>query len=145
MLRKELLIYRFLLSFTAQKDFIMEQKQGILEIQLARKNSNAAILNRDVAGVSQYWMDDMIVISGEGGQYVGKKILVEVFTEMFADRPPVFERIPSEIIIGESGILAWETGIWQYKTAPFKGKYSAMWRRIKGVWLMQSELFVSLD
>lgn len=123
----------------------MEQKQGILEIQLARKNSNAAILNRDVAGVSQYWMDDMVVISGEGGQYIGKEVLVEVFTEMFADQPPVFERIPSEIIIGESGNLAWETGLWQYKTAPFRGKYAAMWRRIKGVWLMQSELFVSLD
>lgn len=111
----------------------------------SRANSNEAILKCDVAGIAQYWMDDMIVISGEGGQYIGKALLVQVFTEMFATHPPVFERIPSEIVIADSGILAWECGAWNYKTDSFRGNYSAMWRKINGRWLMQSELFVSLD
>jgi ketosteroid isomerase-like protein len=123
----------------------MDQEQEVAKIRLARKNSNAAILNRDAAGVAQYWMEDIIVISGEGGQYIGKKLLTEVFTSMFAENPPVFERIPSEITIGDSEILAWETGTWNYKTDKFRGNYSAMWRKIKGQWLTQSELFVSLD
>ncbi len=123
----------------------MDKQQQAAEIRLARQHSNTAILNGNVAGVAQYWMDDMIVISGEGGQYIGKKILVEVFTEMFAENPPVFERIPETITIGDSGILAWETGTWNYKTASFRGNYSAMWRKVKGKWLTQSELFVSLD
>ncbi len=123
----------------------MDQQQQIAEIQLARQNSNTAILNHNVAGVAQYWMNDVIVISGEGGQYIGKKLLVEVFTDMFAKNPPVFERIPSVITIGDSGVLAWETGVWNYKTDKFRGNYSAMWRRIRGKWLIQSELFVSLD
>lgn len=123
----------------------MDKQQQAAEIRLARQHSNTAILNSNVAGVAQYWMDDMIVISGEGGQYIGKKILVEVFTEMFAENPPVFERIPETITIGDSGILAWETGAWNYKTASFRGNYSAMWRKVKGKWLTQSELFVSLD
>jgi ketosteroid isomerase-like protein len=123
----------------------MDKQQQAAEIRLAREHSNTAILNSNVAGVAQYWMDDMIVTSGEGGQYIGKKILVEVFTEMFAENPPVFERIPETIIIGDSGILAWETGTWNYKTAAFRGNYSAMWRKVKGKWLTQSELFVSLD
>jgi len=122
-----------------------QQEQDIKFIRQARLNSNAAILRADAAGVAQYWMDDMIVISGEGGQYVGKKLLLKVFREMFADEPPVFERNPEEITIGESGVLAWESGKWHYHTAPFRGNYSAMWRKINGVWLMQSELFVSLD
>lgn len=121
------------------------QEKEIANIRLSRQNSNAAIAGGDVAGVAAYWMDDMIVISGEGGQYVGKDVLIEVFTEMFSSNPPVFERIPTEIIIGESGILAWETGTWNYKTAKFRGRYSAMWRKVKGSWLTQSELFVSLD
>ena len=114
-------------------------------IRESRENSNTAILRHDVPGISRYWMDDIIVISGEGGQYVGKKLLVKVFQEMFADEPPVFERIPAEVIVGENGLLAWESGQWHYKTAPFRGKYSAMWRKVAGRWLLQSELFVSLD
>jgi len=114
-------------------------------IQQARENSNAAILKADAAGVAQYWMDNIVVISGEGGQYAGKEVLLGVFKDMFRNDPPVFERLPSEIIIGDSGILAWETGKWNYKTEKFRGNYSAMWRKIKGKWLIQSELFVSLD
>lgn len=124
----------------------MDQKQNEVKIiQASRENSNAAILKGDAAGVAQYWMDDIIVISGEGGQYAGKKLLLKVFTEMFQEDRPVFERIPSVITIGDSGVLAWETGEWNYKTEKFRGNYSAMWRKIKGKWLTQSELFVSLD
>lgn len=114
-------------------------------IKTSRHHSNIAILQRDVEGIARYWMDDIVVISGEGGQYIGKDSLVEVFKEMFAGSPPVFERIPSEIVIAESDMLAWETGTWNYKTAPFRGNYSAMWRRVDNLWLLQSELFVSLD
>ena len=124
----------------------MDQKQNEVKIiQTSRENSNAAILKGDAAGVAQYWMDDIIVISGEGGQYAGKKLLLKVFTEMFQADRPVFERIPSVITIGDSGVLAWETGAWNYKTEKFRGNYSAMWRKVKGKWLTQSELFVSLD
>lgn len=125
---------------------MMDQKQNEVKIiQTSRENSNAAILKGDAAGVTQYWMDDIIVISGEGGQYAGKKLLLKVFTEMFQEDKPVFERIPSVITIGDSGVLAWETGEWNYKTEKFRGNYSAMWRKIKGKWLTQAELFVSLD
>jgi ketosteroid isomerase-like protein len=123
----------------------MNQQKEIDIIRQARENSNASILKQDVAGIAQYWMEDMIVISGEGGQYLGKDVLIDVFKEMFGEDPPVFERIPTAIIIGESGILAWETGTWNYKTAPYSGNYSAMWRKVRGKWMTQSELFVSLD
>jgi ketosteroid isomerase-like protein len=114
-------------------------------IKQRRKDSNRAIYERDVPGIAQYWMDDIIVISGEGGQYIGKKLLVQVFKDMFKTDPPVFERHPAEVIIGESEVLAWETGTWEYKTDSFRGNYSAMWRKVAGEWLIQSELFVSLD
>lgn len=120
-------------------------KADIENIKQSRENSNAAIIKCDVPGIAKYWMDDIIVISGEGGQYIGKKVLIKVFKEMFISDPPVFERIPSAVTIGDSDVLAWETGTWNYKTETFRGNYSAMWRKIKGEWLIQSELFVSLD
>ncbi|HEY1007249.1 MAG TPA: hypothetical protein VGD92_08710, partial [Sphingobacteriaceae bacterium] len=65
--------------------------------------------------------------------------------KMFSTYRPVFERLPREIMIAQSGILAWETGTWRYLNENMYGNYSAMWRKINGRWLTQSELFVSLD
>lgn len=118
---------------------------AIQDIKQRRESSNQAIANQDTAGIAQYWMEDIIVISGEGGQYIGKKELQRVFKEMFVSDPPVFVRNPLEVIIGDSGILAWETGTWFYLTDSFRGNYSAMWRKLNGSWFIQSELFVSLD
>lgn len=114
-------------------------------IRAARAASNAAIARHDAEGVARYWMKDIVVISGEGGQYIGKSILLKTFKQMFASSPSVFERLPAEVIIADSGILAWESGSWNYKGETLRGNYSAMWRKINGVWLTQSELYVSLD
>lgn len=111
----------------------------------ARRASNEAIARADAVAVAAFWMDDIHVQSGEGGQYQGKKELEQVFTQMFKEDPPVFFRKPEEIVIGDSGMLAWESGRWAYQTAPFHGNYAAMWRKKGGHWLIQSELFVSLD
>lgn len=121
------------------------KRQEEEKIRLSRMDSNMAISNQDVAGVAKYWMEDIIVISGEGGQYCGKAKLLKTWKEMFHQKSPLFERLPSAIEIGDSGILAWETGTWNYKNAPYRGNYSAMWRKIDGIWLTQSELFVSMD
>jgi len=119
---------------------------GADEILNSRNASNAAIIKKDVAGVAKYWMDDIVVISGEGTSYAGKKQLFKVWTEMFAVKvPPVFERLPEEIVMGDSKVIAWEKGTWNYKNETFRGNYAAMWRKINGVWMTQSELFVSLD
>jgi ketosteroid isomerase-like protein len=114
-------------------------------ISAARVASNAAIANHDAEGVSQFWMKDIVVISGEGGQYIGKNLLLRTFKKIFENKTSIFERLPSEIVIAKSGILAWETGSWNYKNEGLYGNYSAMWRKINGKWLTQSELFVSLD
>lgn len=111
----------------------------------ARMASNKAIAEGDLAGVARYWMEDIVVISGEGGKYVGKKSLELVWKEMLTQDTPLFERLPEEIRVGESGQLAWESGIWSYLDGSLGGNYAAMWRKINGKWLTRSELFVSLD
>lgn len=134
-----------LLLLHEQKITMGPKTAEIAIIRERREDSNRAISERDVPGIAQYWMDDIIVISGEGGQYIGKKLLVQVFKDMFKTQPPLFVRRPQDIIIGESQVLAWETGEWEYNTDSFRGNYSAMWRKVAGQWLIQSELFVSLD
>ena len=123
-----------------------EEKEAVKNILKSRENSNKAISEQDLAGVSSYWMDDIIVISGEGGQYIGKPALIAVFKEMFAEKnPPVFIRIPNELKIADSADLAWETGDWICKNEKARGNYSAMWMQVDNIWLIRSELFVSLD
>lgn len=111
----------------------------------ARMMSNASIAERNIPGVAQYWMEDIVVISGEGGKYVGKKNLIKVWKQMFDQGVPLFQRIPGEIKVGEGGQLAWESGQWSYLDGKKGGSYAAMWCKVKGKWMTRSELFVSLD
>jgi ketosteroid isomerase-like protein len=111
----------------------------------SRMASNAAIALRNVAGVAGYWMEDIVVISGEGGKYVGKKNLMKVWKEMFDQGVPLFERLPATIKVAENGRLAWESGQWNFLDGSKGGNYAAMWCKVKGEWMTRSELFVSLD
>lgn len=114
-------------------------------IQKAREASNIAIVSQNEEGVVSHYMDDIIVISGEGGKHAGKKNLTKIWKQLFAQTVTLFERLPSEIVIAESGALAWETGVWKYKDGKMGGNYAAMWCKTGNTWKTRSELFVSLD
>jgi ketosteroid isomerase-like protein len=115
------------------------------KIYQSRMTSNIAIAQRDVTGVAHYWIEDIVVISGEGGKFVGKKNLMKIWKQMLEQGTPLFERLPTEIKVGEGGTLAWESGQWNYLDGNTGGNYAAMWCKIKGEWMTRSELFVSLD
>ena len=121
---------------------------SILDAEIIRQNrlaSNKAIIKKDVAGVSKYWLPDFVQVAGDGSHTIGKAKIVADWKYMFTHSSPVFERIPVDIQISDSGDKAWEQGTWAYKNEKFKGNYAAMWRNKEGKWLTQSELYVSLD
>ena len=113
-------------------------------IKASRMASNEAILKKDVAGVSKYWLSDFVQIAGDGSHTTGKSKIVADWKDMFANSNPVFKRLPNDIVIAESGDVAWEQGKWDYPFDGYRGNYSAMWRKVKGTWLTQCELYVSL-
>jgi ketosteroid isomerase-like protein len=123
----------------------MNTYQHVEIIKQSRLASNAAILKKDVVGVSKYWLPDFVQVAGDGSHTVGKVRIVADWKFMFAHSSPVFKRTPSEIKISDSGDKAWEQGTWAYKNEAFRGNYSAMWRKINGNWLTQCELYVSLN
>lgn len=122
----------------------MEIKNDVSIIKTSRLASNAAILNKDVAGVSKFWLSDFVQVAGDGSHTIGKSRIVSDWKEMFASSNPIFKRLPEHIVIAESGLIAWEQGEWDYPVEGYFGNYSAMWRKVKGVWLTQCELYVSL-
>lgn len=119
--------------------------QDAEKIRQNRLASNKAILKKDVAGVSAFWLPDFVQVAGDGSHTVGKANITADWKYMFTHSSPVFERIPFDIQISESGDSAWEQGTWAYTNEKFRGNYAAMWRKTKGRWLTQCELYVSLD
>lgn len=117
----------------------------ISAIQQARFDSNYCISRKDVPGVSKYWMKDFVQIAGDGSFSKGKTNIAAEWTYMFSKSSPLFERIPETITISANGTQAWEQGSWNYKNDKHHGNYAAMWRKVKGSWLTQSELYVSLN
>lgn len=125
----------------AQKDTAAEQY-----IRAARTTSNAAIAKKDIAGVAKFWKDDFVEISSDGSLISGKETVVADWKNMFEKDPSIrFERQFGTIEFTRGGTVALEKGILIY-TSPYnyKGYYTALWRKVDGVWVTQMENFVSI-
>ena len=145
MMSKYLLITALLLTFTLA--FAQEnQQEDIVAINKSRAASNAAIARHDIDGMSKYWLNDFVQTIGRGTSLTGKDTITATWKNLFHSNPTViYTRMPSSIIIGDSGIMAWETGTWTAQNSYSRGgNYSAMWRKTEGKWKLQAELYVSL-
>lgn len=136
-----LLICLFNTSF-AQKDTAAAEQY----IRAARTASNAAIARKDIAGVAKFWTNDFVEIIADGSLLCGKEAVMADWKIMFENSPStLFERQFQKIEFGRKNEVALEKGILIY-TSPFnyKGYYTALWRKIDGVWVTQMENFVSI-
>ena len=122
------------------------QKQNINIIKSLRNVSNECIAKRDADGLSVNYLEDYVLITGNGSQLIGKDTVMVTWKEMFKSIPEIsFVRTPTEISINEQILLAWETGNWTgVNTYSKGGNYSAMWRHTNSGWKLQAELFVAL-
>ncbi len=120
------------------------------DIRAARRASNDAIRNHDIATFSASLSADLIVISGDGTFIPSRQAYIDLFVQDFADPRSIrFERIPDKVEISATGLLAAEHGHW-IGTRPdgsrvIGGTYLAMWRAIGRRWTIRSELFVTLQ
>ena len=138
-----LLLLNFSLNIAyAQNDTAAAEKY----IRAARIESNAAIAKKDVDGVAKFWRDNYVEISSDGSLIPGKENVMADWKKMFATDPSIrFERQFGTIEFTYGGIVAMEKGLLVY-TSPYKykGYYTALWRKIDGVWVTQMENFVSI-
>ncbi len=115
-------------------------------IRAARIASNAAIAKKDVDGVAKFWKEDYVEISSDGSLISRKEAVVADWKKMFVNDPSIrFERQFGTIEFARGGTVAMEKGILIY-TSPYKykGYYTALWRKVNGVWVTQMENFVSV-
>jgi ketosteroid isomerase-like protein len=136
-----------ILLLPVQFAFAQNTEQGdVATIIASRAASNAAIAEHNIDGMAKYWLADFVQTTGKGTTLTGTDAIVASWKELFkTNKTVLYVRTTSAIVIGDNGIMAWETGTWTAKNSYSNGgNYSAMWRKIDGIWKLQAELFVSL-
>lgn len=116
-------------------------------IREARESQNRAIAARRWSDVAGFWTEDVVVVTGLGGSLQGRAAYRAAFA---ADPATTFCRTPDSIEVSALWLLAWETGSWTGHRGgaadpEITGRYSAQWVKLRGTWLIRSELFVALD
>jgi hypothetical protein len=122
--------------------------QDIAEIRAQRNTSNAALRHFDEDLNASFSTEDAMITTGAGTLLAGKEALS---TYLKSQKGPkmYWVRTPDEIRVNPKTLLAWESGTWkgfyEDSTNPVVGgNYSAMWIKAPGVWLIKSQLFVTL-
>jgi len=135
------------IHFLPQNSFAQQSDVDLILSQ--RAASNAALKTFDEELNNTYMTDDVLITTGAGTLISGKKELNKYIKNAKGPRM-YWIRTAGEIIVNSKTNLAWETGTWKgfYEDsdeAVVGGKYSAQWTKKSGTWLIQSQLFVTLE
>lgn len=115
-----------------------------------RNDSNSALKALDNELVYTFLTDDCLTTTGSGVLFHNKEELRSFFNK-FPESTMYWIRTPDIIEINSDTELAWESGTWKGydpkkgNESIVGGKYSAMWKKVSGVWLIKSQLFVTLN
>ena len=129
--------------------FSLGQELDKAQIITQREASNQALRAFDEELNATFSTEDAFITTGAGTLLAGKKAL---FRYIQSDKGPkmYWVRTPEEVLVNPTTLLAWETGSWKgyyenSEEAVVGGKYSAQWTKASGTWLIQSQLFVTLE
>lgn len=118
-------------------------------IRAKRKLTNRLIAAHDAARLRPHLTDDMLLIVGDGDLIQGADAVVAAFRGQFADPAFVaYVRTTDTVEIASDGGRAAETGRWvgAWKGGvEMSGVYMATWRESRGQWLLERELYVTLQ
>ena len=120
-------------------------------VRAARARSNAAIAAHDTAGLVALASTSYHSVSSRNVHTNGRSGVGAQYGGTFAALPDVlYVRTPQEVRVYAPWAMADERGTWVGTwTEPdgrvtIRGHYTAKWRRIDGVWLLEAEVFTPL-
>ena len=118
-------------------------------IRAKRKLTNRLIAAHDAARLRPHMTEDMLLIVGDGGLISGADAVVAAFAGQFADAAFVsYMRTTETVELASNGRRAAETGRWvgSWKGGvEMSGVYMAAWRENHGQWLLERELYITLQ
>jgi len=116
-------------------------------IRARRKLTNRLIAAHEAERLRPFFTPDVKLIVGDGGLILGVDAVIEAFAAQFRD--PGFKTYVREtetVRVDADGQRAAEAGRWTglYADAELSGTYLAVWRNVRGQWVIESELYVTL-
>ena len=117
-------------------------------IRARRRLTNKLIAAHEAARLRPFFAPDVKLVVGDGALILGAGEVVEAFAAQFSD--PTFVTYVRETEAVEpdaEGLRAAETGRWTADgkgQPPMGGRYLAVWRKVAGQWVIESELYVTL-
>jgi ketosteroid isomerase-like protein len=106
----------------------------------AAKNAEQAIT---------FWADDAIVQPAGAPQIQGRAAILDFYGQFMTDELKEFAGTSTQVIVAESGDLAWEQGTTRFVVATPNGdvvdigKYLAVWKKIDNEWYIAALSFSS--
>ncbi|MBS0410999.1 MAG: nuclear transport factor 2 family protein [Proteobacteria bacterium] len=117
-------------------------------VRARRRLTNKLIAGHDAARLKPFFMADAKVIAGDGSLITGAAAILDAFARQFAEPGFVaYVRTTESVAVDEGGERAAERGAWQgtWRGRPgLSGDYLAVWRKVTGQWVIESELYVTL-
>jgi ketosteroid isomerase-like protein len=118
-------------------------------IRAKRKLTNRLIAAHDAARLRPHLTEDVLVIAGDGSLIQGADNVVAAFAAQFADGAFIaYLRTTETVDVAIDGRRAAETGRWIGRwqdRAEMGGVYLAAWRESRGQWLLERELYITLQ
>ena len=122
-----------------------------LAIRLRRAAFNRALAEKDVDAIGPLLAPDAILITGtDSGIIAGRKAQLMTWKRDFAAPVrTVYTRTPATIVASPVEPIAFEHGQWECVTATdgrfiASGDYSAKWRELGGMWVIEAEIYLTL-
>ena len=115
-------------------------------VRARRAQTNALIAARQAARLRPFFTDDAVVIVGDGEVVMGADAVIDAFAAQFRD-PAFLAYVRTPQTVEVAGLRAAEAGRWAgtWKDGTeMSGPYLAAWRRVRGQWLIERELFVTV-
>jgi hypothetical protein len=114
-----------------------------------RKLTNRLIAAHEAQRLAPFLARDIKVIVGDGSLILGADQVVAAFAGQFVDPDFVtYVRTTRSVTPDAAGLRAAEAGDWvgTWRDAePQSGTYLAVWRKVTGQWVIESETFVTLS
>ena len=121
-------------------------------VRARRRLTNKLIAAHDAARLKPFFDPGVNLISGDGSILLGAQAVIDAFAAQFRDPAFVtYVRTPDSVRPDAKGERAAETGAWTALwRAPggevtMSGTYLACWKKVVGQWVIESELYITLD
>ena len=118
-------------------------------IAARRKLTNKLIAGKAAARLAPFFYLTVVLIAGDGSLLMGAAEVIAAFDAQFRDPDfNAYVRTGESIELDSAGLRAAEHGRWvgSWSGTPDQtGTYLAVWKKVTGQWVIESELYVTLD